>query len=264
MSGLPAPSSSYQNPVCPSLGAGSSQTSEPSLPWIGSPVFADSPMSHDGPNMPNEGLVNPFEGFDFKAMLDACSGDLDLSTVDLAPDHAMSMETFNNCLDTEMLASFDWGLGSDFLDPFGTPSLVGSESPVDSVLDFTSGTSSPLERFSPAPFPTAGTSPASRSPATSAPRQVHRCAETSCTKVFSRRSDLKKHERSTHRQPFRCHLQGCGKGHADQRALHRHFWTRHREYAELHNIPSERAKCPHCDYEGRGDNLKRHMKKHMR
>jgi hypothetical protein len=287
MSGPPAPSSSYQIPLCPSLSAGCSQTSDPNPPCFGSPVISmDSPISHDGPNIPTEGLVNPFGGFDFQAMLDACAGDLDLSAVDLAPNHAVSMENCNNCMDAEMLASFDWGLGSDFLDPFGTPSLVGSESPVDSLLDFTSDTNSPVGTFSPATFPTAGTSPTPSSPVAPAPRQVHHCAEASCTKVFSRRSDLKlasavpqflsqrvksnvattcrKHERNAHKQPFRCHLTGCGKGHADQRALHRHIWTRHREYAELHNIPSERAKCPHCDYEGRGDNLKRHMKKHIR
>ncbi|KAK4237000.1 zinc finger protein zas1 [Achaetomium macrosporum] len=265
MSGLPTSSPFSQSLIRPSLSAGSSQTSEPSLPYVGSPVVSTgSPVTHDFLNVATESLINPFEGFDFNAALDTYAGDMDLSAADLAPNHSVSMDPFNNCMDPEVFASFDCGFGSDFLDPFEAPSIVDSESPADSAMGFTSDTSSPLEPFSPASLPTAGTSPASSSPIAPAPRQVLHCLEASCTKVFSRRSELKKHERSTHRLPFRCHLPGCGKAHADQRALHRHFWTRHREYAELHHIPSERAKCPHCEYEGRGDNLKRHMKKHAR
>lgn len=149
---------------------------------------------------------------------------------------------------------------------------------------------------SPPPCP-ATVTPASASPAGSSPdsttssspstnassAQCLPCAEPSCPRTFTSRSDLRlaapschpsllpseadlpsprrKHERR-HRLPFRCDL--CGKGHLEKRGLARHLWARHAEYARQHNTPSERVKCELCDYAGRRDNVIRHMKRHAK
>ncbi|KAM7215304.1 hypothetical protein V8F06_009355 [Rhypophila decipiens] len=56
----------------------------------------------------------------------------------------------------------------------------------------------------------------------------------------------------------------CNKPHIDNRALSRHLWAQHPDYAARTKTKSERARCPHCDYSGRADNLARHMKRHAR
>jgi len=85
----------------------------------------------------------------------------------------------------------------------------------------------------------------------------------SCNLTFSSTAALRKHTRRAHRPPsFPCPLPHCGKGHLDARALARHLWAKHREYAEQAGTPSERVKCKFCEYEGRRDNVSRHMKRH--
>ncbi|KAM7191532.1 hypothetical protein V8F33_008883 [Rhypophila sp. PSN 637] len=61
---------------------------------------------------------------------------------------------------------------------------------------------------------------------------------------------------------FACAL--CDKPHIDNRALSRHLWAQHPDYAARTKTKSERARCPQCDYSGRADNLARHMKRHAR
>jgi hypothetical protein len=61
-----------------------------------------------------------------------------------------------------------------------------------------------------------------------------------------------------------CPLPACGKGHLDNRALARHLWAKHREYAAQTGARSERVRCTFCDYEGRQDNVVRHMKRHAK
>ncbi|KAK0707803.1 hypothetical protein B0H67DRAFT_322718 [Lasiosphaeris hirsuta] len=81
------------------------------------------------------------------------------------------------------------------------------------------------------------------------------CPDPSCFETFTKTGELKKHERK-HKQPFRCAL--CGKGHLDKRALDRHLWSRHKEYAKKTGAKSERIRCRKCDYESRADNVRRH------
>ena len=82
------------------------------------------------------------------------------------------------------------------------------------------------------------------------------CAEPGCLRTFSSAGHLKKHRR-IHNAAFQCPL--CGKAHIDNRARNRHLWTKHREYASQYEVKSEKTKCPHCLYEGRNDNVIRHI-----
>jgi len=106
---------------------------------------------------------------------------------------------------------------------------------------------------------TSPTSSASVPPLPSA--QSFLCSESHCTQTFDKIPDLRRHERK-HRKPFRCEI--CDKGHLDKRALGRHLWAQHPEHAQKTNTRSEQTKCPECDYEGRADNVARHMKRHSK
>ncbi|KAL2198280.1 hypothetical protein P885DRAFT_68433 [Corynascus similis CBS 632.67] len=102
------------------------------------------------------------------------------------------------------------------------------------------------------------------------------CPELGCDAVFATKADLRKHATRKHRPPrFHCPFAAsaskgaagrrrCASGFPDSRALHRHLWTHHTEYAQEQDVPSERAQCPLCSYTGRGDNVARHMKRHGR
>ncbi|KAK5662676.1 hypothetical protein OQA88_8592 [Cercophora sp. LCS_1] len=81
------------------------------------------------------------------------------------------------------------------------------------------------------------------------------CSAPDCFEVFEKAVDRKKHERK-HKQNFCCPL--CNKGHLDKRALDRHLWTRHEEYAIRTGAKSEKTKCRVCDYSSRADNVRRH------
>lgn len=101
------------------------------------------------------------------------------------------------------------------------------------------------------PQTTAGGTPCS----TPTTPQLLFCSDPLCFETFTKTGDLKKHERK-HKQPFRCGL--CDKGHLDKRALDRHLWSRHKEYAKRTGAKSERMRCRKCDYQSRADNVRRH------
>ncbi|KAK4163694.1 hypothetical protein QBC43DRAFT_212206, partial [Cladorrhinum sp. PSN259] len=59
----------------------------------------------------------------------------------------------------------------------------------------------------------------------------------------------------------------CGEPCSETRALHRHLWAKHPEFAEQNKTPSEKKKCPFagCGYYGRKDNVLRHHRlKHQK
>lgn len=66
------------------------------------------------------------------------------------------------------------------------------------------------------------------------------------------------HQRKHKQQRFRCDI--CGKPHSDRRALDRHLWSRHKDYAMRTGAKSEAIKCRVCVYESRADNVRRHEK----
>ncbi|KAK3987246.1 hypothetical protein QBC44DRAFT_127024 [Cladorrhinum sp. PSN332] len=193
---------------------------------------------------------------------------LDDFTMDLAllnPEaNSLTLDLFNN-----MALDFDFaefGLG---LDP--ASEAVGAFTPSDMVSP-TASMHGSLDQFiyspslaapTPEVFPPAG-APSTSSSSSSVPptpAQSFACSESLCTKIFDKVADLRRHERK-HRQPFRCEI--CDKGHLDKRALGRHLWARHPEHAHKTNTRSERMKCSQCDYEGRADNVARHMKRHSK
>jgi len=64
----------------------------------------------------------------------------------------------------------------------------------------------------------------------------------------------------THTKPYLCEVCPQGSyGVAQLRDLYRHYWSKHRLFAEEENIPRDWKICPSCGYEGRGDNVKRHQ-----
>ncbi|KAK1753942.1 zinc finger protein zas1 [Echria macrotheca] len=81
------------------------------------------------------------------------------------------------------------------------------------------------------------------------------CSEPTCFETFSTTASLKRHERK-HRRHFCCPL--CKKSHLDKRALDRHLWSRHEEYAARVGAKSEKTACRVCGYESRADNVRRH------
>ena len=95
------------------------------------------------------------------------------------------------------------------------------------------------------------TSPCS-SPHTPSP---HECPKPGCSASFDSPTDLMRHRRA-HNKRFACRL--CNKAHADQRALNRHLWTRHKEVAAATGAKSEKAQCRVCGKLGRADNMRRH------
>lgn len=112
--------------------------------------------------------------------------------------------------------------------------------------------------YSPIPIGTSPGSSISSPPSTSPSAQgVFPCSHSYCNHVFDRSADLRRHERK-HRRNFACDL--CGKGHIDQRGLGRHMWAQHKTEAKKRNTRSEMIKCTECDYEGRSDNVARHIK----
>lgn len=189
----------------------------------------------------------------------------------------------------------DWLSGADLELLEGLGAFQSTASPVSSaygILDFPDATGPALASLAPltpaSSLTTASTTPESASPTTPAPTQLLSCSKATCNKAFPNRTDLRygraasynppsplsrqsanmgradrKHERK-HRQPFRCPVAQCGKGHLDKRALSRHLWAKHPDVAQQTNARSERVKCPSCEYEGRQDNVARHMKRHAK
>ncbi|KAL2265066.1 hypothetical protein VTJ83DRAFT_7576 [Remersonia thermophila] len=138
-----------------------------------------------------------------------------------------------------------------------------------SVLDTTDLLTPPGPTVRPRPvFPTPAILDAAStfllpSPPQPQPQQesLHLCPHPACQRTFATRQDLRRHER-THRLSVACPV--CPKRQLDNRALARHLWAQHPEKARRLGVPSEVAKCPlpGCKYEGRRDNVKRHMKTH--
>lgn len=96
------------------------------------------------------------------------------------------------------------------------------------------------------------------------PTAPHTCPEAGCGKGFYKKCELRKHSQQ-HSKPHRCSLCDafCS---AELRGLQRHYWTSHREWAERNEIPRQIGKCdfPGCKYEGRLDNVSRHMRRHSK
>lgn len=89
------------------------------------------------------------------------------------------------------------------------------------------------------------------------PNEVFQCEHQHCQKIFLKKYKLTKHER-THSKPVTCEL--CPQGVAQPKDLHRHYWTKHRAYAEQNNIPKDQKTCEECGYTSRSDNVKRHQR----
>jgi len=82
-----------------------------------------------------------------------------------------------------------------------------------------------------------------------------------CPKAYSKQYELTKH-RNNHTKPYQCYL--CLNEDvrvAQSKDLHRHYWVRHKSYAELNHIPREWSDCDDCGLEFRKDNLKRHQER---
>jgi len=160
------------------------------------------------------------------------------------------------------------------------PDLAGLDVNFPTASVYTPITPSP-SASGPSPPPSCA-SPTSGAAATAGPS--YSCPEPSCTMSFPNPHQLRymtpsnasrpqakvdfqanlrrrnrKHERK-HTRPFVC--SECHKGHAAKKDLHRHLWVRHPEVAERSGIPCEVRRCHvrGCDFEGRQDNLKRHMR----
>ncbi|KAK0701430.1 hypothetical protein B0T21DRAFT_432417 [Apiosordaria backusii] len=219
---------------------------------------------------PSSSMINefgtPFTGSPADALLedffsDGHVGGSDLfSDVSLPQQDFISTDLLNPYVDGTLFPAIDLTLNIDtFVPEVATPftPFGVALSPASSVHE------SPAFSYSPPIFESSLPATSSASPDALPPSapQLHSCSESTCSKTFDKMSDLKRHERK-HRQPFRCEL--CGKGHLDKRALGRHLWAKHPEYAQQHNTRSERIKCTECDYEGRADNVARHMKRHAK
>ncbi|KAL2134938.1 hypothetical protein VTI74DRAFT_10345 [Chaetomium olivicolor] len=243
-----------------SFSAQSSQASPAAIPWAPSPVtptyslFRNDFSSVLG-GSPVESLLGDFE---FDPALQDCLGNAGQSWGLLVSGEANSMDLLTN----------DWFSGLDPSIPaqgitLPTPSTTSPANSVYDGLDLINNSSSPLTPATPALVPSTGTTPETTTSPSQAPIQLLHCSLPSCTKTFTARAALRKHER-THRPSFPCPIAGCGKGHQDKRALNRHLCAKHPEYAQQVGTPSERSQCPYCEYQGRGDNVVRHMKRHAK
>lgn len=81
---------------------------------------------------------------------------------------------------------------------------------------------------------------------------------TYCNKTYTAQYMLTKHKR-THTKPLQCNL--CSFATAEKKDLHRHFWSKHKEYALANNTPRDRGVCPDCGHRSRSDNLSRHKRR---
>ncbi|AEO64647.1 741bc7bf-a911-4e2c-8bc0-3a702f11ab22 [Thermothielavioides terrestris] len=255
-----ASSPSSQSPNCPSLDGLSSPTSWPATPWTGSPTCSSLPYAAHlaAAGAPVDGPVDLIlDDFDVDAalQLDAYIRGIDRSTVTPPPDSTAIVDASaaGAYVDTDRLSELNFEYLLNLSGPFTPPNTTSAASPVYGTLGFNESITPPRELLTPDSLPATGTT----SPA------LLYCPVASCGKYFSNTSALRRHER-THRDDYRCPVAHCGKGHADQRHLNRHLWAKHREYAARHRVPSENARCQFCDYMGRGDNLKRHMARHVR
>ncbi|KXX80947.1 Zinc finger protein zas1 [Madurella mycetomatis] len=257
-------------PMYPPFDVGSgTQSQMPTGPWNSLPISASPPSNNDVIRSLADSPVEPLQDFDIDMalQLDGYLRDTLPLGATIPLPNTPSVGLFNNLDFTgvNFSSDLDFALPAPNGSPFTPPSTASPGSSVHSSQGLVAVGNNPSQYpLTPASLSPAGSSPASTpSPATMTPTttQLLPCTEPSCPKTFTKRSDLRRHERK-HRQPFPCAL--CGKGHLDKRALARHLWAKHAEYAQQHNTRSERVKCKLCDYEGRQDNVARHMKRHTR
>ena len=193
--------------------------------------------------------------------MDGCDAYLDL------PDLGLGLSIPDTC-GPEYNSPVDaaWSTFDHLYSP--APSGSGSPPATSSSPLTVSTPSIPPTPVSPALF----ISPDARSmlpPPTTCQTTTHHSHQTTSTHPPRRRqrraSPTSPHESSPSSSgggSFRCSV--CEKSHLDNRALSRHLWAQHPDFAARTKTKSERAQCPHCDYSGRADNLARHMKRHAK
>ncbi|KAI5819287.1 hypothetical protein BZA77DRAFT_167530 [Pyronema omphalodes] len=112
---------------------------------------------------------------------------------------------------------------------------------------------------SPPPVHDISSSPGSPNDSLSGRPKVHPCNQADCGKIYSRKCDLRKHEK-THERTFRCSIPECPyfeMGFSAQKDCERHFRDKHDPTAK--RIPCNWADCPYTST--RVSNVKQHMEK---
>ncbi|KAL1841525.1 hypothetical protein VTJ49DRAFT_6954 [Mycothermus thermophilus] len=165
---------------------------------------------------------------------------------------AASLELCSS-FDADLFPVLDFPLALDTTDLLTPPGPAVCPQPVFPTPAVTTTTSTFLPPPQPQPLP--------QQQQQQQQQESLACPEPTCHRTFPTRQDLRKHER-THRPSAPCPV--CPKRQLDNRALARHLWAQHPEEAKRLGVPSETARCPWpgCKYEGRRDNVKRHMKRH--
>lgn len=83
-----------------------------------------------------------------------------------------------------------------------------------------------------------------------------------CGKRHKKGRNLNKHNRSIHNHRFPCKFyKTCGEVSADNKALYRHYWVHHKQYAQDNGIPSLEGVCEACGKKySRRDRVLRHLR----
>ncbi|KAK4033522.1 zinc finger protein zas1 [Parachaetomium inaequale] len=275
------PEMSPQDPVYDAFGAEGLPTNAPTNapPMLQAPfsvALGYPPMGSDFTSALNGSPVEPFtEDADLYMAFQTnlYTESTDLSWAVPPADNTAAMDPFSNTLglDTDLFSGLDFDLWPKVANPYTPPGSASPATPVYDTMFFPVNHNPPPSPLTPVSQPRTSATPESASPAAADPSlpQTLPCSNASCPAVFPTLSALRKHERK-HRTSFHCPIPGdggkppnnkrCTQGFLDARALHRHLWTQHKEYARAHNLPSEQVRCPVCAYTGRGDNVARHVR----